>query len=69
MAPRRRPTVCQNPPVNQSTNQNNLDINNGINTQMLNQIITARVAEALVAATVTHAASTQEENNLGSNSS
>ncbi|GJS32166.1 reverse transcriptase domain-containing protein [Tanacetum coccineum] len=36
---------------------------------MLNQLISTRVAEALAAAAVTHAASTQEENNLGSNSS
>ncbi|GJY91841.1 putative nucleotidyltransferase, ribonuclease H [Tanacetum coccineum] len=36
---------------------------------MLNQLIATRVAEALAAATVTHAASTQEETNLGSNSS
>ncbi|GKA62848.1 putative reverse transcriptase domain-containing protein, partial [Tanacetum coccineum] len=36
---------------------------------MLNQLIATRVAEALAAAVVTHAASTQEENNLGSNSS
>ncbi|GJT78661.1 reverse transcriptase domain-containing protein [Tanacetum coccineum] len=36
---------------------------------MLNQLIATRVAEALAAADVTHAASTQEENNLGSNSS
>ncbi|GJT10388.1 putative reverse transcriptase domain-containing protein [Tanacetum coccineum] len=37
--------------------------------EMLNQLIAIRVAEALAAAAVTHAASTQEENNLGSNSS
>ncbi|GJR32565.1 hypothetical protein Tco_1108797 [Tanacetum coccineum] len=35
---------------------------------MLNQLIATRVAEALAAAVVTHSASTQEENNLGSNS-
>ncbi|GKD06577.1 hypothetical protein Tco_1181551, partial [Tanacetum coccineum] len=35
---------------------------------MLNQLIATIVAEALAAAVVTHAASTQEENNLGSNS-
>ncbi|GJR43484.1 reverse transcriptase domain-containing protein [Tanacetum coccineum] len=69
MAPGRRPTVNRNPPVNRSTNQNNVDINSGIDTQMLNQLIATRVAEALAAAAVTHAASTQEENNLGSNSS
>ncbi|GJZ63620.1 putative reverse transcriptase domain-containing protein [Tanacetum coccineum] len=62
MAPGRRPTV------NRLTNRNNVDINSGIDTQMLNQIIAIRVAEALAAAAVTHAASTQEENNLGSNS-
>ncbi|GKG54564.1 hypothetical protein Tco_0560219, partial [Tanacetum coccineum] len=45
------------------------EINSGIETQMLNQCIATRVAEALIAAVVTHAASTQEENNLGSNSS
>ncbi|GJQ92774.1 putative reverse transcriptase domain-containing protein [Tanacetum coccineum] len=69
MAPGRRPTVRRNPPVNRSTNRNNVDINSGIDTQMLNQLIATRVAEALAAAAVTHAASTQEENNLGSNSS
>ncbi|GKA88459.1 reverse transcriptase domain-containing protein [Tanacetum coccineum] len=69
MAPGRRPTVNRNPPVNRSTNQNNVDINSGIDTQMLNQLIATRITEALAAAAVTHAASTQEENNLGSNSS
>ncbi|GJT36386.1 putative reverse transcriptase domain-containing protein [Tanacetum coccineum] len=69
MAPGRRPTVNRNPPVNRSTNRNNMDINSVIDTQMLNQLIATRVAEALAAAAVTHAASTQEENNLGSNSS
>ncbi|GJS90215.1 hypothetical protein Tco_0772851 [Tanacetum coccineum] len=69
MAFGRRPTVRRNPPVNCSSNRNNVDINNGIDTQMLNQLIATRVAEALAAAVVTHAASTQEENNLGSNSS
>ncbi|GKC66491.1 reverse transcriptase domain-containing protein [Tanacetum coccineum] len=69
MAPRRRPTVRQNPPVNRSTNQNNVDIKIGIDTQMLDQLIATRVAEALAAAAVTHAVSTQEETNLGSNSS
>ncbi|GKC58168.1 hypothetical protein Tco_1085766 [Tanacetum coccineum] len=69
MAPGRRPTVRRNPSVNRSTNQNNVDINSGIDTQMLNQLIVMRVAEALAAAAVTHAASTQEETNLGSNSS
>ncbi|GJZ20111.1 putative reverse transcriptase domain-containing protein, partial [Tanacetum coccineum] len=69
MAPGRRPTVNQNPPVNCLTNRNNVDINSGIDNQMLNQLIAIRVAEALTAAAVTHAASTQEENNLGSNSS
>ncbi|GJZ09844.1 putative reverse transcriptase domain-containing protein, partial [Tanacetum coccineum] len=68
MAPGRRPTVNRNPPVNRSTNRNNMDINSGIDTQMLNQLIATRVAEALAAAAVTHATSTQEENNLGSNS-
>ncbi|GJS12140.1 hypothetical protein Tco_0368936 [Tanacetum coccineum] len=69
MAPGRRPTVNQNPPVNRLTNRNNLDINSGINTQMLNQLIAIRVTEALAAAAVTHAAKTQEETNRGSNSS
>ncbi|GKA85376.1 reverse transcriptase domain-containing protein [Tanacetum coccineum] len=69
MAPGRCPNVNRNPPVNRSTNRNNVDINSGINTEMLNQLIATRVAEALAAAAVTHAASTQEENNLGSNSS
>ncbi|GJS86447.1 hypothetical protein Tco_0769083 [Tanacetum coccineum] len=36
---------------------------------MLDQIIATRVVEALAAAAVTHAASTQEDTNLGSNSS
>ncbi|GJY05270.1 reverse transcriptase domain-containing protein [Tanacetum coccineum] len=69
IAPGRCPTVCRNPPVNCSTNQNNVDINSGSDTQMLNKLIATRVAEALAAAAVTHAASTQEETNLGSNSS
>ncbi|GJR81298.1 hypothetical protein Tco_0152083 [Tanacetum coccineum] len=69
MAPGRRPTVCRNPPVNRSTNPNNVDINSGIDTQILNQLIATRVVKALAAAAVTHATSTQEENNLGSNSS
>ncbi|GJV66217.1 reverse transcriptase domain-containing protein [Tanacetum coccineum] len=47
MAPGRRPTVNRNPPVNRSTNRNNVDINSGIDTQMLNQLIATRVAEAL----------------------
>ncbi|GKE91223.1 hypothetical protein Tco_1572318, partial [Tanacetum coccineum] len=68
MAPGRRPTVNRNPPVNRSTNQNNVNINSGIDTQMLNQLISTRVAEALAAAAVTHVACTQEENNIGSNS-
>ncbi|GKA00064.1 hypothetical protein Tco_0672614, partial [Tanacetum coccineum] len=59
MAPGRRPTI----------NRNNVDINSGIDTQMLNQLIATRVAEALAAAAVTHVASTQEETNQGSNSS
>ncbi|GJT81618.1 hypothetical protein Tco_1055960 [Tanacetum coccineum] len=46
MAPGRRPTVNRNPPVNRSTNRNNVDINSGIDTQMLNQLIATRVAEA-----------------------
>ncbi|GKB66921.1 putative reverse transcriptase domain-containing protein [Tanacetum coccineum] len=69
MAPGRRPTVNRNPPVNRSTNQNTPDINSGIDAQMLNQLIATRVAEALAAAAVTHAASTQEETNLRSNTS
>ncbi|GJY09185.1 reverse transcriptase domain-containing protein [Tanacetum coccineum] len=69
MALGRPPTVRQNPPVNRLTNRNNVDINSGIDTQMLDQLIATRVAEALAAAAVTHAASTQEETNLGSNSS
>ncbi|GJY08772.1 reverse transcriptase domain-containing protein [Tanacetum coccineum] len=43
--------------------------NYGIDTQMLNQLIATRVVEALAATAVTLAASTQEENNLGFNSS
>ncbi|GJR64569.1 reverse transcriptase domain-containing protein [Tanacetum coccineum] len=50
MAPGRRPTVNRNPPVNRSTNRNNMDINSGIDTQMLNQLIATRVAEALAVA-------------------
>ncbi|GKB50807.1 hypothetical protein Tco_0901560 [Tanacetum coccineum] len=69
MTPRQRLTIRQNPPVNRSTNRNNVDINSGVDTQMLNQLIATRVVEALAAAAVTHAASTQEETNLGSNSS
>ncbi|GJS62589.1 hypothetical protein Tco_0657373 [Tanacetum coccineum] len=69
MAPARLPNVRRNPLVNRSTNQNNVDINSGIDTQMLNQLIATRVVEALAAAAVTHAASTQEETNLGYNSS
>ncbi|GJR10940.1 reverse transcriptase domain-containing protein [Tanacetum coccineum] len=69
MAPGRRPTVNRNPPVNRSTNRNTPDINSGIDAQMLNQLIATRVAEALAAAVVTHAASTQEETNLRSNTS
>ncbi|GJR69773.1 hypothetical protein Tco_0015838 [Tanacetum coccineum] len=67
MAPGRHPTVNQNPPVNRSTNRNTPDINSGIDTQMLNQLIATRVAEALAAVAVTHAASTQEETNLSWN--
>ncbi|GKD53999.1 hypothetical protein Tco_1287386 [Tanacetum coccineum] len=69
MAAGRRPTVNWNPPVNHSTNRNNVDINSGIDTQILYQLIATRVNEALAAAAVTHAASTQEETNQGSNSS
>ncbi|GJS76676.1 reverse transcriptase domain-containing protein, partial [Tanacetum coccineum] len=69
MALGRHPTVCRNPPVNHSTNRNNMDIKSGIDTEMHNQLIATRIAEALIAAAVTHAASTQEETNLGSNSS
>ncbi|GKB02221.1 putative reverse transcriptase domain-containing protein [Tanacetum coccineum] len=61
MALGRRLTVRRNPPVNRSTNQNNVDINSGIDTQMLDQLIAISVAEALAAVVVTHAASTQEE--------
>ncbi|GKF34630.1 hypothetical protein Tco_0107830, partial [Tanacetum coccineum] len=43
------------PPVNRLTNRNNVDINSGIDTQMLNQLIATRVAEALAVAAVTHA--------------
>ncbi|GKB05940.1 hypothetical protein Tco_0834173 [Tanacetum coccineum] len=50
MAPKRRPTVNHNPPVNRSTNRNNVDINSGIDTQMLDQLIATRVVEALAAA-------------------
>ncbi|GJT54458.1 putative reverse transcriptase domain-containing protein [Tanacetum coccineum] len=69
MAPGRRPTVNRNPPVNRSTNQNTPDINSGIDARMLNQLIATQVAEALAAAIMTHAASTQEETNLRSNTS
>ncbi|GJR26658.1 reverse transcriptase domain-containing protein [Tanacetum coccineum] len=55
MAPGRRPIVNQNPPVNCSTNRNNMDINSGIDTQMLNQLIATRVAEALATAAEFHA--------------
>nr|GEV61055.1 retrotransposon protein, putative, Ty3-gypsy subclass [Tanacetum cinerariifolium] len=43
--------------VNRSTNWNAPNINSGIDTQMLNQLIATRVVEALAAAAVTHAAS------------
>ncbi|GJR33533.1 reverse transcriptase domain-containing protein [Tanacetum coccineum] len=69
MAPGQHLTVNRNPLVNCLTNQNNMDFNSGIDTQMLNQLIATRFAEALAAAAVTHAASTQEENNLRSKSS
>ncbi|GJT41023.1 hypothetical protein Tco_0940888 [Tanacetum coccineum] len=59
MAPGVRPKNCPTGNTFQSTvistNQNNVDINSGIDTQMLNQLIATRVAEALVAAVVTHA--------------
>ncbi|GJX27420.1 hypothetical protein Tco_0233716 [Tanacetum coccineum] len=45
----------------------NACLEDGIDTHMLNQLIATRVAEALAATAVTHAASTQEDNNLGSN--
>ncbi|GJT79274.1 putative nucleotidyltransferase, ribonuclease H [Tanacetum coccineum] len=61
MAPGRHPTVNRNPPVNHSTNRNNVDMNSGIDTHMLNQLIATRVTEALAVAAMTHAASTQEE--------
>ncbi|GKC40570.1 reverse transcriptase domain-containing protein [Tanacetum coccineum] len=64
-----KPNCQPEPPVNRLTNRNTSNINNGIDPQILNQLIATRVAEALVAATVTHAASTQEETNLRSNSS
>ncbi|GJR83593.1 putative reverse transcriptase domain-containing protein [Tanacetum coccineum] len=50
MAPGRRPTIHRNPPVNRLTDRNNVDINSGIDTQVLNQLIATRVAEALAAA-------------------
>ncbi|GJT88730.1 putative reverse transcriptase domain-containing protein [Tanacetum coccineum] len=49
MAPGRCPTVRRNPIVNRSTNRNNMDIKSGIDTQMLDQVIATRVAEALAA--------------------
>ncbi|GKD03545.1 putative reverse transcriptase domain-containing protein [Tanacetum coccineum] len=69
MAPGRRPTIHRNPPVNRSTNQNNVDFSSGIDTQMLNQLIATRVAEALAAAAVTNTASTQGETNPRPNTS
>ncbi|GJS35048.1 hypothetical protein Tco_0533430 [Tanacetum coccineum] len=69
MAPGRCLTIRRNPLVNRLTNRNNVDINSGIDTQMLDQLISTKVAEALAAAVVTHAACTQEGTNLGSNSS
>ncbi|GKB89899.1 hypothetical protein Tco_0962171 [Tanacetum coccineum] len=50
MEPGRCPTVNRNPLVNRLTNRNNVDINSGIDTQMLNQLIATRVAEAKPAA-------------------
>ncbi|GKB67725.1 hypothetical protein Tco_0929137 [Tanacetum coccineum] len=71
MAPRRTPNYPSEPSRSTvSTNHNNVGHSTvALDTQMLNQLIATRVAEALVAAAVTHAASTQEETNLGSNSS
>ncbi|GKB52444.1 putative reverse transcriptase domain-containing protein [Tanacetum coccineum] len=43
MAPGRRPTVRRNPPVKRSTNRNNMDINSGIGTQILDQLIATRI--------------------------
>ncbi|GJT61550.1 hypothetical protein Tco_1005083 [Tanacetum coccineum] len=63
MAPGRHPTVNRNPSVNRSTNQNNVDINSGIDTQMLNQLIATRFKlEASQLAAVTLAASTHRRN-------
>ncbi|GKA24211.1 hypothetical protein Tco_0710244 [Tanacetum coccineum] len=69
MALVRRQTANLNPPVNHSTNRNNPDINIGINTQMLNQLIAVRVVKALAAAATTNTASTQEEDNPRPNTS
>ncbi|GJS41460.1 putative reverse transcriptase domain-containing protein [Tanacetum coccineum] len=64
-----RRTVNLNPPVNNSTNRNNPDINSGINPQMLNQLIATIVVEALAAVAATNTASTQEETNPRPNTS
>ncbi|GJV35920.1 hypothetical protein Tco_1408397 [Tanacetum coccineum] len=69
MALVRRQTANLNPPVNHSTNRNNPDINIGINTQMLNQLIAVRVVKALATAATTNTASTQEETNPRPNTS
>ncbi|GJS75326.1 putative reverse transcriptase domain-containing protein [Tanacetum coccineum] len=55
MAPGRRPTIRRNPLVNRSTNRNNMDINSGIDTQVLDQLIATRVAEALALSVGDHA--------------
>ncbi|GJT97719.1 hypothetical protein Tco_1093237 [Tanacetum coccineum] len=49
---RKRTQLSLNPPVNRSTNRNNVDINSSIDTQMLDQLIAKRVAEALAAAAI-----------------
>ncbi|GKG17909.1 hypothetical protein Tco_0372207, partial [Tanacetum coccineum] len=48
----------RNPPDNRLTNRNDMDINSGVDTQMLNQLIATKVAEALAATAVTYTAST-----------
>ncbi|GJX07412.1 reverse transcriptase domain-containing protein [Tanacetum coccineum] len=70
MALGRRPTVNRNPPVNRLTNRNNVYIiRHRHSNAQASSFPPPRVTEATRSCLVTHAASTQEETNRGSNSS
>ncbi|GJY65797.1 putative reverse transcriptase domain-containing protein [Tanacetum coccineum] len=70
MAPGQRPTINRNPPVNRLTNQNNVYIiRHRHSNAQASSFPPPRVTEATRSCLVTHAASTQEETNRGSNSS